>query len=199
MGIVAVDNQSFWRKRTTGSTLGIGLLGPGETPFSMDFRILDAGSIRMHRVPVPPPAITEKGIDPAPSEDHFGVPGCWVWRGDGYVWRPRYRSRSVGGWTWMPAMYPHTPRGVVYAEGHWDYPLDRRGYLFASVYFSQPVYLQPGYAYRPVSLVEIGLLTANPFIQRRNHHYYYGDYFGACYFGCGFTPWYSYSLVLRWR
>ncbi len=147
-------------------------------------------------LPEPPASLEQGANQPAPSQDHYWVPGCWVWRG-GYVWRPGAWVRIVPGWTWVPSHYHYSPRGVVFVDGYWDYPLADRGYLFAPVYFAQPVYRQGGFVYRPRSLIDLALLTASLFIHPGHHHYYYGPYFGPDYFARGFYPWYGYGSHYR--
>jgi len=148
-------------------------------------------------LPDPPENLEQGANRPTPSDDHFWVPGCWVWQSNGYAWRPGYWGRIALGWTWIPAHYQYTPRGVVYVGGYWDYALAGRGFLLAPVYFTRPIYLQPGYVYRPNSLIELGLITASLFIQPRYRHYYYGNYFGPNYYDRGFYPWYSYNSKFR--
>src|SRR2546422_528661 len=82
----------------------------------------------------PPPAVEELPPEPDAS---FYTPGSWVLRETRYVWRPGCWVRYQPGWVWVPCHYAWTPAGCVFVEGYWDYPLHRRGLLFAPVCFDQ--------------------------------------------------------------
>jgi len=65
-------------------------------------------------------------------------------------------------------------RGATSFEpGHWDYALDRRGVLFAPVYFPQSVYSRAGFSYSPSIAIDVGVLSANLFVNPRYDHYYF--------------------------
>lgn len=157
----------------------------------------------------PPPATLEVGanIDP-PSMDYGWSPGCWVWRGDRYVWRAGYWSEGRSDWVWVPSYYVWTPRGYIFVEGFWDYPVERRGILFAPVYYRSHSYSRRGYSYSPRIAINLTIFVDNLFLRPTYHHYYFGDYYGSRYEQSGFyasvsyqssrrgyDPFYSYS---RW-
>src|SRR5207249_3008257 len=99
-------------------------------------------------------------------------------------WRPGYWLRCRPDWIWSPAHYVYTPAGYLFVPGYWDYPLKRRGVLFASVYFGgyRPRYWSPNFT--------VGLdFLPSAFFARPGYGYYYGDYFGPTYLAAGFTPW----------
>jgi len=54
----------------------------------------------------PAPQVDVVTVAPGPLDLWFWVPGCWEWRGHGYVW--------VGG-RWAPRPHPH----AVWVAGHW--------------------------------------------------------------------------------
>jgi hypothetical protein len=98
----------------------------------------DAGEIEYRE---PPPNTLETGpSSPAPSQDHFWVPGNWNYYDTGYRWRAGYWTPYQQDWVWCPARWVWTPGGCVYLPGYWDYRLSYRGTMFAPVYFSQPIY-----------------------------------------------------------
>jgi hypothetical protein len=140
--------------------------------------------------PQPPESLEEGPTSPQPADNQFWIPGCWVWN-QRYVWRPGYWSVAQPGWLWVPARYSWCPRGWVFTDGYWDYPLARRGLLFAPVWFSQPIWRQPHFRYRPHTLVDVGLLTMHLFARPRYDHYYFGDYYAPSYAGLGIYPWYG--------
>jgi hypothetical protein len=145
-------------------------------------------------LPEPPDSLENGPSAPVPQDDSFYVPGTWRYRNSEYVWQPGYWTQAYPGWVWNQACYRWTPSGYVFVNGYWDYPLANRGLLYAPVYFQQPLWLTPGWAYRPQFAVSIGdgFLGAL-FIRPGYGHYYFGDYYDPFYVGLGFYPWYSYG------
>lgn len=136
-----------------------------------------------------PPATVESGPNiAAPSRDHGWTPGCWVWQQERYIWRPGYWTPGRAEWVWIPAHYVWTPRGYVFVEGYWDYSYNRRGVVYAPVYFQSGYYSRPGYSYSPVIAIAITALVDNLFLRPRYHHYYFGDYYDR---GCRDRGYYS--------
>ncbi len=141
-----------------------------------------------------PPATLENGPNiPAPAPDDYWVPGCWVWSDGQFAWRPGYWVGGQPDWEWVPACYTWTPRGYIFVEGYWDYPVERRGVLFAPVYYAGPVYAQPGYYYSPVVVIDLTVFPDYLFIRPRCHHYYFGDYYALSYYHAGFYAWFSFQ------
>jgi len=137
-----------------------------------------------------PPEIVEEGPSIAqPSQNHFWVPGHWEWRIDHYVWRPGYWSRINPEWVWVPSHYVWCPSGYVFVNGYWDYPIVRRGLLFAPVYF-EPVVYRRHYHYTPSFVWSTALLTTHLWVRPSYYHYYYGDYYHDRYRDFGIRPWY---------
>ncbi len=145
-------------------------------------------------LPQPPDPIQE-AVPPAPSPTDIWVPGCWVYNQTQYDWRPGFWTAFQPDWVWVPASYIWTPGGYIFVDGHWDFPLQTRGLLFAPVVFTQPVYLQPNWVYRPTFAVYEQSLLDSLFVRLTNHHYYFGDYFGPQYQKLGFRDWYDYSVT----
>ena len=140
----------------------------------------------------PPPASQESGpSSPQPSMTQVWTPGTWVWHENRYAWQPGYWVQGSPDWVWMPARYQWTPRGYIFVQGYWDYDLDRRGVMFAPVYYSSPVYARPHYYYTPVIALDIRLIALSLFTLSNSHHYHFGDYYDARYEHRGYHPWYS--------
>jgi hypothetical protein len=99
----------------------------------------------------------------------------------------------------MPAHYCWTPRGNVFIDGFWDYPLARRGVIFAPVHFHRTVYSRPGFVYTPSVIIDAGFLTSHFFVQPHNHHYYFGDYYADRYTRFGFQPWFAFQRTRGWH
>ena len=92
-----------------------------------------------------------------------------------------------------PAHYVWTPRGYIFVGGFWDYPVARRGVLFAPVYFESGVYSRRGYAYSPTIVINLGVFSDHLFVRPRYCHYYFGDYYAASYSHGGFYASFSFQ------
>lgn len=149
-----------------------------------------AGAQQIEYLPAPPAAFDVAPVGMPPVADDIWVPGCWYWRGGAYARRAGYWLHPQPGWCWAPAHYGWTPRGYVLAEGYWDYALERRGILFAPVYFPRSVYSRPGFSYSPSIVLDLGVLSVSLFAYPRYSHYYFGDYYADMYLGLGIYPWF---------
>ncbi|WP_442509273.1 hypothetical protein SH528x_000839 [Novipirellula sp. SH528] len=140
-------------------------------------------------LPEPPKSLEQGPSSPAPGEDHFYVPGNWVYENSDYQWQPGFWSSSHADWVWVPAQYVWTPRGCVYQAGYWDHDVAHRGVLFTPVYYSQPVYRNAGYSYRPRYTIDTSVgLFVHLFVRPSHRHYYFGDYYGSRYSN-NYYPW----------
>ncbi len=140
-----------------------------------------------------PPASLEQGpVGISPTVQHIWVPGCWTWTETRYLWRPGYWSAGYDNWVWVPARYHWTPGGYYYCNGYWDYPLERRGVLFAPLYFDRSVYSTRRVRFTPQIVVASNLLQFHFWVRPRYQHYYFGDYYGAPYASRGMVPWHHY-------
>ena len=141
-----------------------------------------------------PPATVEDGPNvAAPSADYRWTPGNWVWNDNRYAWGPGYWARGRADWDWSPSHYMWTPRGYVFVSGYWDYPVSRRGSLFAPVYFDSGVYSHAGYSYSPSIAIDLGVLAEALFVRPRYNHYYFGDYYDNSYQQGGYYSAYAYQ------
>lgn len=139
-------------------------------------------------LPPPPPLIPEAPPPPPPAADRVWVPGLWYWRDGAYLWRPGHWVRAYPGWVWVPAHFVWTPRGAVFIRGHWDWSPDRRGLLFAPVYFQRDVYRRAGFRYSPAVALDLDGVIVNLFYRPRYCHYYFGDYYESRYDRIGIYP-----------
>lgn len=156
----------------------------------------DAETQQVEYYPPPPPSLEEGPSSPAPAEEYFWVPGCWRWQ-DRYVWQTGYWTPLQPGWVWIAAHYNWTPVGCIYIPGHWDFPPIERGWMFAPVYYRQPIYLQPNYHYTPRILVNLSLFTTHLFTYPRYGHYCFGNYYDQSYQNVGIVPWFAYRDARR--
>jgi len=141
-----------------------------------------------------PPATVEAGPNiAAPSEDYTWTPGCWLWYRGRYAWRPGYWTEGRADWDWIPANYVWTPRGYLFVDGYWDYPVERRGLLYAPVYFEAEIYSRRSYRYSPTIVINLAVFTDHLFLRPRYHHYYFGDYYAASYVTSGIYASYTFQ------
>ena len=142
----------------------------------------ESGAQEVQYLSTPPESLEQGPSSPAPGDNYLWAPGCWRYDSGEYNWQPGFWYEVQQDWVWVPNHYCYTPQGSVYVNGYWDYPLARRGLLYA------PVYWSAGYGgwyvgahYRPRSIFNTGLLIASLFVHHRHGHYYYG-------YGAGPTP-----------
>ena len=112
-------------------------------------------------VPVPPappeppaPLETEPSLPP-PDDSSVYIQGYWVYREPNWTWRPGFYAPYRLGRVWNGPRYIWTPAGYIFVDGYWDYCVDRRGVLFAPVYFEPGVYVRSGYYYSPFVVIDL--------------------------------------------
>jgi hypothetical protein len=142
--------------------------------------------------PAPPASLDVGPAVPAPDQDSVYSPGYWAYRPTGYAWRPGYWLGARPGMVWVPPHYVWTPAGYVFIPGYWDYPLEDRGLLFAPVVFTQPLWQDADWCYRPSYVVEPAALLDCLFVGPRCASYYFGDYYGQVGPGA-WQPWCTYG------
>lgn len=146
----------------------------------------DAASRQTTYLP-PPPTTVEAGPNvAAPSPDYGWAPGCWIWYDNRYAWQPGYWVAGRADWDWTPAHYVWSPRGCIFVGGFWDFPIERRGVLFAPIHLETAVYARPGFFFSPRIVINLGVFSDHLFLRPRYHHYYFGDYYAPSYFQGGF-------------
>jgi hypothetical protein len=123
-----------------------------------------------------PPATLEAGpSSPAPGENFFWVPGCWIWSNNAFAWRTGYWYAGQQNWVWVPDYYCYTPAGSIFVSGYWDRPLWNRGLLYAPVYWPARNFGYTGFYYRPRYAVNSSLLLASLFLNTRYNTYWFGN------------------------
>jgi hypothetical protein len=144
--------------------------------------------------PSPPKSIEVGPSSEPPSADHMWAPGHWTWHETRYVWRPGYWVVARPGWVWVPSHYLWTPRGYVFVPGYWDLVYERRGLVFAPVYFEPLVIVRPRFVYRPRVVISTGILTMHLFCRPAHYHYCFGDYYARSHLQVGIFPWFSFHV-----
>jgi hypothetical protein len=152
----------------------------------------DSGKEVVEYLPEPPDTL-EKGPNiKRPSSNSTWIPGNWMWYDTSYRWRPGYWETARADWLWVPSYYNWTPYGYVYVDGYWDYPVVRRGLVFAPVRYTRAVYMEPNYYYQPSLVISLAVLTDHLFLRPRHRHYYFGDYYEPRYRRSGYYPYHTY-------
>jgi len=157
-----------------------------------------AGVRNIAYLPPPPEVEDLEPVIVQTSPDTIWVPPCMYWSDGQYIRRSGYWLKAQPNWVWIPSHYVRTPRGCIFAEGHWDYALERRGVLFAPVYFPAPVYLRTSFTFSPSIVIDVGLLQVNLFAYPRYGHYYFGDYYDGAYLSIGIFPWFESRRYHTW-
>jgi len=145
--------------------------------------------------PAPPPVDVEP-VGMPPSDDYVWVPGCYIWQSPRYSLRPGFWMPGRAGWVWVPAHYVITPRGCVFIDGYWDYVIERRGLLFAPVYFGHHGFGRLHYT--PTVVIDLGGLLINLWSRPSCHQYYFGDYYDPRYSRAGIYPWFAFREHRGW-
>ena len=156
------------------------------------------GNNAIEYLPAPPALTNVEPPGPPPSPDRMWVPPCWYWNHGQYIRRPGYWIVAQTDWVWVPSHYIWTPRGYVLANGHWDYTLERRGVLFAPVYFPRHSYERPGFTFALSIVLDFDNLEAGLFTRPRYNHYYFGDYYDSSYISIGIFPWFEFEQRHTW-
>ncbi|MFZ5569380.1 MAG: YXWGXW repeat-containing protein [Thermodesulfobacteriota bacterium] len=142
-------------------------------------------------LPEPPESVELGPNVNAPSPEYAWIPGCWLWKHGRYVWRPGYWAKMQPDWIWVPARYFWTPRGYVFIGGYWDYPVVRRGVIFAPVFFPPVVLTHVAFSFSPGFVIDLNVFSDCLFIRPGYRHYYFGDYYAPKYYQRGIYPWFS--------
>jgi hypothetical protein len=153
-----------------------------------------SGQSQVNYMP-PPPASLESGPNaPQPSPNVAWTPGYWTWQGNAYAWRPGFWANVQPNWIWIPPHYVWSPSGYLFVPGYWDLPVANRGLMFAPVYYPQPVYAQPGFAFTPSISIVGSAVTANLFVQASTNQYLFGNYYATTNINVGIVPWFNFSF-----
>jgi hypothetical protein len=190
-----------WRALPPGRTWVAGYWGKTGQGFQWTSGYwVDSAQTESTYLPTPPATVESGPNVPAPSIDYVWMPGCWIWSHTHYVWRPGYWSIGRPDWDWVPAHYIWTPRGHLFVSGYWDYPVARRGILFAPVFFTPHFHSHfhhRPYVYSPSIIIDTGVFADHLFCRPRYHHYYFGDYYAPAYVSSGFYASFSFHIGRR--
>ncbi|MBC7979436.1 MAG: YXWGXW repeat-containing protein [Armatimonadetes bacterium] len=157
----------------------------------------DAETTEVAYLPKPPRSVEAGPNIRSTSNNQSWVPGNWIYRDDRYAWSPGSWVDSRENWTWTPAYYRWTRRGYVYVDGYWDYPVVRRGVVFAPVHFERNYISRPDFYYTPSTVISLSVFTNHLFLRPNYGHYYFGDYYESRYRDRGYYSSHSYNSGRR--
>ena len=157
-------------------------------------------SQELEYTPQPPVSIDNGPSYVAPSEDHYYVPGNWIYQDSHFAWQTGYWAPRRQNWIYVPARYIWTPHGCIYRPAYWDYEIARRGVVFAPVCFRSPVYRTVNYRYTPNCVVNINDdFLVHLFIRPTCNQYYFGDWYDSRYLSRNIYAWSNYCRTPRLR
>jgi len=139
----------------------------------------------------PPESLENGPSSPAPADDYFWVPGCWVYQNEGYRWRPGYWSRHRPDWVWVPDRFVWTPHGCIFVLGYWDHGVGDRGTVFAPVYVDSAS-RHTDYHYTPSCVISGTSFYLHLWSRPADRHYCFGDYYDDKHAGYRIFRWYDY-------
>jgi hypothetical protein len=125
------------------------------TYFAGYWRPAEVKALAMN-LPEPPAPKEEAATAPEGNPNAMWVPGFWEYKGGKFEWQPGYWPAASDRMIWQQGQYVAAEGGYAFVPGHWDYPLEERGVLYAPVFFSQAQRERRGWSYRPQSAITFG-------------------------------------------
>ncbi len=155
------------------------------------------GQTDVDYLPPPPTSLDVGPSADAPDADSLYTPGTWVYQERRYLWRPGFWLKARADWFYNPARYTCTPAGYIFCDGYWDYPLERRGVLFAPARFAADVWGIAGWNYQPRFALGYQGLLSSFFVRPDFNRYYFGDYYEPQFGRLGFVPWFDHRMGVK--
>ena len=135
-----------------------------------------------------PPPLKKDLDDLRAGSDKFRLPGHWQPQGDKFIWRPSRLADFKTGQLWMPAQSYWTPAGYVFVDGYWDYPFDRRGWLFVPLGLTDSTADTAEFTYSPEILLNLKNISLELFACPAVRLYFFGGYEGSMHLHHGIYP-----------
>jgi hypothetical protein len=128
-------------------------------------------------ISVPPPDPLEEEIPQPPGENFEWVAGYWFFAADvkDYIWVPGEWRELDPNWVLTPAHYVWRPEGYVFIAAYWDWPLNRRGQVYAPVYIERESRVQV--VYEPTVIIEPEVIVERLIPYYPNYIYIYQYHF----------------------
>ncbi|MFQ5728916.1 MAG: hypothetical protein ACE5GN_00960 [Waddliaceae bacterium] len=163
---------------------------------------------RLDPLAIAPPDPVNENVRFPPSQDYFWVPGYWQFSypDNRYVWVGGQWELFDPNWVFVPAHYLWRPDGYIFIPPYWDWPLEARGVVYASVFIPPPLRL--AYVFMPVVIIEHPVILEHFFFYFpdhycffwHHHHFHPGFWGGFC---CSppwwaWDPWWSFTWYDHW-
>lgn len=156
----------------------------------------------------PPPDPVDEDAPNPQSANYFWLAGYWGYQpGRGYV---QYAGRWIEmdpNYVLVPASYVWRPDGYVFIQAFWDWPIDKRGCTYQTVYI-EPAARVANVVYEPTVIVEPAVVVGYCYSYYPNyvyfvhHHYHHHhDWWYAHYdvpTWWGWNSWWSLSWGDHW-
>jgi len=152
-----------------------------------------------------PPDPVDEDVLSAPSSDYFWSPGYWMSSPTltQYKWVSGCWQPFDPNWVLVPAHYVWRPDGYVFIPSYWDWPLDRLGDAFDSV-FIEPnerigASFEPDSIIETVSVIERCFPDFPDYLPFFAHHHHYNPTFWSE--RCCAPPWWKWETwwCLPWH
>jgi hypothetical protein len=138
-------------------------------------------------------------IGKRPSVDHFWAPGSFVSRNGSLVQNPGRWVRTpdkAADWIWTPPqVIPTADGGGLLIDGFWDYPITKRGFVFAPVQFGRGADPVPASKLASAVVLDLPRTFHHLFVDERTGHYVFGDFYDADPVTSGIRPWFEFSRI----
>src|SRR5262249_27772141 len=145
-------------------------------------------------LPEPPARVETRPGTPPDDPNAVWVPGGWEDRSERWMWRAGYWAHPNGNQVWQPGQYVPTDHRFAYVPGCWYYALEERGLLYAPVYFTDPLWLNPGWAFSPRFAIGLGSGWGGWGTGGLFGSLFCGPGFNNFFFGNCFSPWNSWGF-----
>ncbi len=143
------------------------------------------------------PAAPEEAPAESPGRQFFWSPGYWDYdiTGKNFDWVAGEWQPLDPNWVLVPAHYEWRPDGYIFIEAFWDWPLELRGQLFASMAINAmegvDLVFQPFVKVPFQQVIDILLPCYPNYLCLFYHHYCYHPDFWEGYWGT--PPWWGWQ------
>src|ERR1700733_2323264 len=157
---------------------------------------------------IAPPDSIEEDVPPPPNDGYEWNPGYWYFAFDNheYQWVPGSWEELDPNWVLVPAHYVWRPGGYLLVSHYWDWPLEKRGKVYASVSIEREHRYRE--VFEPTQIIEPPVLVGRLYAYYpdylfvfRHHYHFHPAFWASC--GCappwwGWNTWWSYTWHDHW-
>ena len=155
-----------------------------------------------------PPDPVDEDPPVAPGGAYFWLAGYWGWApSTGFIRYAGHWEPMDPNWVLVPASYTWRPEGYVFIPAFWDWPIDKRGCTYQSVYI-EPAARAVEYVYEPTVIVEPAYVVNwcyayyPDYVYFVHHHYHYHPVWWQEHYDVptwwGWHGWWAFSWHDHW-